>query len=662
MAIDLSSLNEKQREAVEYNEGPLVVLSSAGSGKTRVLTTKIAYLLEEKSVRPTRVFAVTFTNKAAKEMQERLEKMIGPKADSVRMSTIHSLAYKIYKEGKKRVEPWFEAPKPMINEGRVLSSIYKYCRENQLQFKDAKFYLEEIAKLKMNLITPKQYKKNLEYETPHIDWDNKRYLGFNEALYLIYVEYEQWKAKRNMLDFNDMLVYCHQMLHDPKYADYVSSLQSRVEYLLIDECQDTNIISFSILKLIANQHRKITLVGDLKQSIYSFQYARIENVREFISEYNPHIINLSVNYRSTKTIVDNANKLISFSPEVIGEAATTPNEVGRPIDLISNDSNISEGEAIYDLIHSMHVNDKVPWKDITVLYRVHSQSRELEDWFLMQDVPYISYAKTTFYRRKEIVDLLAYLKLALDPYEAKIEDIKRIANRPTRYITNKSLDKIDDYADDTGVSPYEILKSVWDQNFYGNEAETLNALANDIDRLRKFSKERTTAEIFTYILENLGYKKWAIEDKKGKDDPDNDLELNFESLVSSVEKFPSPVGFIDFVNDMEKKEQLKKDENGDFVKLMSIHASKGKEFKNVIILGVCDRLYPFHMAVNEGNFEEERRVMYVAITRPEKKLFVSEIKDRYGTFKVKRSPFIEQMDIKKENIRDTSHYMSIREI
>ena len=644
--VALESLNDLQKEAVLHNTGPLAILSVAGSGKTRTLTTKIAYIIEELGVRPSRVWACTFTKKAANEMQDRLEKLIGDKSEFVRMSTIHSLAYKIWRGGMRSKEPWWESPNILSNEGAAQAAMYKYLKENSFQNKDAKEYLGKISHYKLNRKKPQDIKNEIEANNSYpIRWDKPEELPFFHAIYLVYKEYEAWKRRKNLIDFQDMLIHCIDLLEDPRYSDYVEKVQRSCEYLLVDEAQDTNGVAFEIMKIIGDHHKNISIIGDLRQSIYSFQGAKISNIKQFIKDYNPKMINLNINYRSTKRIVENANEVIKYSTEVIGEPAITPNPEGDKIRLIGNYGLIGEGQHILDIVKELKESQGYDWKDIAILYRIHSQSREIEDQFLLNDIPYVIFTKTSFYNRKEIKDLLSYLEIILHPHQCDIKTFKRIANRPVRYITNKAMSDIEDIADDLEISPYKVLESPWDYTSDARLVNQVEKLMGDIIAIKRFAEqEHTTAEIFRFILENIGYKQWAIDDKKVKD-ADDDVEMNFESLVTSVHKFDRPQQFLDFVEDLKQKEKKKKDENGDYVKMMSIHASKGKEFPVVIVAGMCDRTYPFYKAVEEGNVDEERRIMYVALTRPEKKLILSSILNQYGRFKVKLSPYLHQMNV-----------------
>jgi DNA helicase-2/ATP-dependent DNA helicase PcrA len=652
--MDLDSLNERQRQAVLNNEGALAVLSSAGSGKTRTVTTKIAYLINELDTRPTRIWACTFTNKAANEMKERLEPIIGDKAHKTKMSTIHSMAYHIYKQAMKWKYSWFKMPKIMVHEYGAISHLYKHFKHLNLASRDMKGYIQHIANLKLDLIGPEDLRAQNPTMNLDVDPEEHRF-GHIESLYLVYKEYERWKEQSNQMDFQDILVNCYNTLKDPKYAVFLANLQERVEHLIVDEAQDTNTVSFKILDLMAQKHKNITIVGDTRQLIYSFQGARMENITGFIDKYSPKLIDLNVNYRSTKTIVDNANKLISYATEVIGEPAITPNEIGEPIKYFTSFDEQEESDRVMRLIDELHYAKGVPYKDITILYRVHSQAVPIEDQFIMNNIPYITFTKTSFYQRKEIKDIIEYLKLFRDPTNMTDAQLKRLANRPARFISNVALGKLKDFAFDSDKDIYEALHdvhSIWNINSFQKNA--LDKLYSQIAHgARLYRKGVSTKELVEYIIRpeednGMNYEQWAIDEKKQKD-PDGDVSLNFDAILGMVARYPKPEDWFEHLKEIKKQEKEReermKDPNGDWIKLMSIHASKGKEFKKVIIMGMCDRIFPFYRAVEECNEAEERRVMYVGLTRPQEELYLSVIRGKYGRYNVAQSPYITQMNI-----------------
>lgn len=639
--MDLSFLNERQLEAVTYNEGPMAILSSAGSGKTRTIVTKVEYLVKELGVRPSRIWACTFTKNAANEMRERLEPTLGEDANRLKLGTLHSMAYRIYKQGMVSRDPYHKMPRIMTNDFGILMHLYAFCKDQGLPNRDAKGYMQTIANLKLDLITVENFRKFRPYPDSSGDWVQ---MEMNEAIHIVYKEYERWMKFKNQMDFQDMLVGCYFMLANPKYTEFTGRLQDRCEYILVDEAQDTNTVSFKILDIMAAKHKKISIVGDLRQSIYSFQGARIENITGYINKYKPMIVDLNINYRSTKNIVNNANVLISHDKSVIGEPAITPNEEGEPIRYLTSHNEEEEADDVFTLVEQF-IHEGYKFKDIAILYRLHSQARAIEDRFLMAEMPYVTFTETTFFKRREIKDVIAYLKIVRDPRGCTIADLKQIANRPTRYIANKTIDKLDDAAFDMGMEIWEAMGNIHSSDLPYKEKAQITKLYEDLARLLRLSRNtEKPKEIATFVLKDLGYEEWSIKEKQEKQ-PDVDLTLNFDAILGTLSHFSDTTAFLTFVEETLQKEKEKKDPNGDYIKMMTIHASKGKEFKKVILLGVCDKMYPFHRAVNEGNTNEERRLMYVAVTRPQSKLYLSAINGEFGRYKVTPSPYLYQMNI-----------------
>jgi DNA helicase-2/ATP-dependent DNA helicase PcrA len=635
--MDLSSLNERQKEAVLYNDGALAVLSSAGSGKTRVITSKIAYLINVLKVRPSRIIACTFTKKATSEMTTRLEPLIGDAIGRLKVGTIHSIAYGILKQAKLMREPTHRMPTILINNFPVLMHLYKFCKEKELANKNAKMYVQEISILKLELYTVHNFcdRKQIDPDSPH--------KTFNHDMFTVFKEYERWLKKNKKMDFADILSQCYYILKDERYQAFVESLQRRCEYILLDECQDTNTVSFKIINILADYHKNVTIVGDSRQLIYSFQGANMQNLHDFNNLYDPRIVDLNVNYRSTKTIVDNSNKLISFATNVIGEPAVTPNVEGDQISYFTSPTAEDEVESIVRTVQSLRVQGH-EWRDIAILYRVHSQSVPIEDQFIFDDIPFITFNNQSFYKRREIKDLIEYMKVFVDPHKMSDKQLKRLCNKPTRFISGKTINELQEYCFEYDKDLYEGIRDVYDTEIQNYQKSMVESFYFNIEKGHRMYKQGASpAQLFDFVIKEVGYEDWAVKEKQERE-PDVDITLNFDTIISTVSRYSTPEEFLDFLVEHEAEEKRKKDENGDYIKLMSIHASKGKEFKVVIVLGVCDRLYPFHMAVGEGNEPEERRVMYVAITRPEKKLFLSVVNGKMGRYNVLPSPYMKQMN------------------
>jgi len=632
------SLNKFQQKVVEHVEGPLAVLSVGGAGKTHSVIEKIKHLITNLEILPSRVWAVTFTNRAAQEMRDRLEGEIS-KSDikRIKMSTIHSMAYQINKQGMSVVEPYKKMPTILFNSGTAIYHLFKFCKNENLPNKNAHMYMGIISKAKKKLVTTKNFDRFYPYgkdtrgtESNHI----------NRDCHKVFVEYQSYLKKRNMMDYDDMLVNCYNMLINPKYADYVSALQDRIEYLIVDEAQDISSLSYKIFKILIKKHNNFSLLGDFRQAIFAFIGAEPSEALKFIKNSNADLLDIPINYRSTQKIVKNSNDFIRGAKDVIGAEATTPNELGNCIKYFVSKDCTDEAQNITDLVSTL-VSNGNSYKDIFILYRVHSQAVAIEDSFIMNNVPYITYADRNFYLRKEIKDLISYMRIANDPYNADIDHFKRIANKPTRYLSNIVMEKIGDVAFNDDLSVWSIIKDCHSYGFLTyNEKAAVDRLYNSFHKLIRMCKNNASPfEIFDHILKDIGYEEWCIKDKLEKA-PDDDVEMNFDALLSMAQNADTASGFLNLVDDRIAESKKKKDDDGDYVKMQTIHRSKGQQNKIVIVAGACNRIYPFYKSVEENNEDEEQRIMYVAITRPQKELYISAINGELGRFKVRPSPFI----------------------
>lgn len=639
----LETLNEHQKEAVLYNDGPLAVIASAGSGKTHSVTTKIQYLVEVMKVRPNRIWAFTFTNKAAEEMGERLEEMVGDDASKLKLSTIHKMAYKILKSCRLASNPTYKMPKPMANTGPVLMHLFAFLKNGNYKTNDAKLMLANISGLKMNLITTKNFKQHVPYNEMK---DPKR-MDDAQVMHEFYKAYQKFLRTKGYMDFTDMLVDCYYELIDPKNSPFVERLQDKCEYVILDETQDTNAIAYKLVKILAKKHNRLFVFGDLRQAIYSFQGADDELTRDFISQYKAKVIDLPINYRSTKTIVESANKLISYQKNVIGVPATTPNEVGDPISFHTHENLGGEAYYIADLIEGLVSSGDYEYRDITILYRVHSQAVQIVNQFMAVNIPHIQFVKTSFFLRKEMKDVITYLKIARDYDKIPLKDIKSIIHKPSRYVSNVALNAVEEYMDDNDATVREALDNVWSLNINSMQSTNLSKAHNQFTTLTRMYKGGSDIkEMIQYICKDsgVGYENWAINDKIERE-PDADISMDFDALMGTANEFGTVDEFLEYIDGQIRESRKVKDESANAIKLMSVHRSKGMGFPVVIIAGLTDRTYPFHMAVNEGNSDEERRVMYVALTRAKKKIYLSAIDGRMGRLKVRPSPYLDQMNI-----------------
>lgn len=630
-----NQLNSSQKEAVTYPGGALSVLSCAGSGKTRVITHRIAYLIQEICIPPNQIYACTFTNQAATEMRERLAKMVGSTASAVNVSTIHSLAYRLWREGVSRYHPGIALPKVLSNEGLVRFQLKKFLEKGGVHDADLGYFLGGISLCKLRGITPASLKNRFEVNG-RIDWEFLPGLTDRELACVVYEEYQKWLHATNHIDFADMLINFLGMLKNEKYSEYREMLQDNCEHLLMDEVQDTNRVSFEIMEILASKHKNVTVVGDKRQTIYSFQGANFQNLENFAKRFNPKVVNLDINYRSTSKIVENANALIAHADDPSLSAAQTPNVPGDKIEVISSLDLAQEGLRVLETIKEIKEKEGRSWNDIAILYRVNSQSRELEDQFLLNGIPY-EISGPNFFDRKEINDVLTYLKIAIDNRSAQFEDFRKIVNCPNRFISHKSLAKISTQ----GLSFIESLRTLPD-TLKGYEFDNYKKFHREIMHLCDYAKAgKKTSEIISYILNEIGYRKWAS--KQRGSEANDDIEMTFEALASSARKFSSPQEFLKFI---ERFREKRKEKIEDAVQMMTVHTAKGKEFPIVFVVGICDKTYPFYKAKTEEELGEERRVMYVAITRPKTRLYLCCLRRSYGKMAVKPSPYMKQMKLR----------------
>lgn len=638
--MDISFLNDYQKSVVLNTSGPVATLAGPGAGKTRTLVTKIEYLVKEVGIKPRNMLICTFTNKAAEVMRERLseESSLGEDAEKLNMGTIHSMAYKILKSGRQSLQAGYKMPKIMAKQGKALSHIYGLAKRLNFANKDAKNYLEQISHFKLTGVTVDNYKNFFPYEPSR---EKDRISNRTEALHIAYCEYQDFLKKNRLMDFNDILVDCDAMLGNPKYAKFRDYLNDKFEYVALDEAQDTNAVSFQILEKICEKRKTVDLFGDIKQSIYSFMSARPDNVYRFMNKFDSKKIPLNQNYRSTKKIVQYANNLILKDQQFVGQEIFTSNEEGEEAEVILANDMEEEANNIANIIHDLNRRG-TSFKDIAVLCRIHSQSTLLESVLSHMDVPFIKVGGKSFYDLPEVSDIIKYLKIFHNPEKVRSASVLSLANRPNRYITTKATNAVKDESA-FGEPVLQVLSNSHALSLSANEQDNLYNFYSSMEQ-GILDSNKSPVELIKYVLEKVGYAEWADKNLYGKDS-DNDVHLNFEMLKSMASPFSTLGKFLDYVK-AESEAVKEQDENSDAVKIMSIHASKGQEFKVVIVLGFTTRMFPFYKAVQEGNSTEERRVTYVAITRPEKKLYISTIDGTMGKMKVQPSLYLHDMGLK----------------
>lgn len=604
--MDLNLLNKEQKEAVLCTEGPLLILAGAGSGKTRVLTTKIAYLIEECGINPYNILAITFTNKAAKEMRDRIYMQIGAKAKGAQISTFHSFGVRILTDHFE--ELGYQKNFVIMDSEDSTSIIKKILKNMDL---DPKSYnpnaiRNQISNCKNEMMSYKDYEKFAigDYE---------------KVVYQVFKEYETTLKNNNSVDFDDLLLLPIKLFKE--HSEILSEYQERFQYVLIDEYQDTNETQYILSKMICAKYKNICCVGDEDQSIYSFRGANYRNILNFEKDYpNAKVIKLEQNYRSTTTILDAANDVIKHNKDRKDKALWSNNGKGDLIDYYRAYNGIDEAQYVTREIKKLS-NSGVKYQDIAVLYRTNAQSHTVEEELLKDSIPYRIVGGVGFYSRKEIKDVLAYLRLIYNPKDNI--SLLRVINVPKRGIGNKTISNLIEKSNKENESIYNVITD-------GKEY----AFKEMIEKLRMQSKDLTLTELVDRVLEVSGIKKEYEEEKS----LEADIRLeNLEELKTVTRTFEEREGIVsleDFLLEVSLVTDVNEyDQDPDKVSLMTVHSVKGLEYDYVFIVGLEEGLFP-HMnsLLSESELEEERRLCYVAITRAKKKLFIVNARSRmiYG--------------------------------
>lgn len=612
------TLNEQQKEAVLHTEGPLLILAGAGSGKTRVLTHRIAYLIEEQGVNPWNILAITFTNKAAGEMRERVDKLVGFGAESIWVSTFHSTCVRILRRhidllGYDNNFTIYDSD----DQKTLMKDVCKLLQIDTKIFKE-RALLGTISHAKDELITPEEFRIRAEG-----DFSQKKIAE-------VYEEYEKQLRANNALDFDDLLVKTVQLFQTQ--ADVLEYYQERFRYIMVDEYQDTNTAQFELVRLLASKYRNLCVVGDDDQSIYKFRGANIHNILNF-EQYFPDakVIKLEENYRSTQNILDAANAVIRNNVGRKAKALWTQQDAGDKIECKDFDTAYDEAEYIAHSINSFVRKGVFSYGDSAVLYRTNAQSRLLEERFVRENIPYKIVGGVNFYARKEIKDLLSYLK-TIDNAQDDLA-VKRIINVPKRGIGATTITKVQDYADENGMSFYAALKQAEDiPKLSKATAAKIRPFVTFIQTLRSKLPYISLEQLMDEIIEDTGYV--AELDAEGTDEARARIE-NIDELISKIvayeenEEHPMLSGFLEEVALIADIDNL--EEGSDYVVLMTLHSAKGLEFPNVYLAGMEDGLFPSYMTITSDDpteVEEERRLCYVGITRAREHLTLTSARVR----------------------------------
>ena len=632
----LDNLNEAQKAAVIATEGPVMVIAGAGSGKTRVLTFRVAWLLEQ-GVDPFRVLALTFTNKAAREMKERIIKLVGgTEAHSVWMGTFHSIFARILRvEGHLLGYPPNYTIYDTDDSKRVVRSLIK---ENALDDKiyQAGYILHRISSAKTSLLSAEEY--NINHEIQEYDSTTGKPLAGK-----LYTQYQNRLKRAAAMDFDDLLFNMNILLRN--FPDVLYKYQQKFHHILVDEYQDTNYAQYLIVKKLAANNENICVVGDDAQSIYGFRGANIQNILNFRTDYPDHqTFKLEQNYRSTKIIVKAANTVIEKNKKQIFKEIWTDNEEGGLIRLIRASTDTEEGNLVAQSIFEQKMNQQLPNEAFAILYRTNAQSRSHEEALRRLNIPCRIYGGISFYQRKEIKDMLAYFRLAINPKDE--EALLRVINNPTRGIGKTTIEKLIVAADDSGSAIYEVIGDPQTYHLklpYG----TMQKINEFLTMIRSFGamlKTRNAYDLGKHIAASSGLLKVLYEDKT----PEGVSHYeNMEELLNAVKEFTESerapneeTGEIDtsirtldeFMQDVAllTDADFGDDEGNDRVALMTIHASKGLEFPNVYLVGLEENLFPSIQSLNSrADLEEERRLFYVALTRAQKSVTLSYAENRY---------------------------------
>lgn len=630
----ISGLNDKQKEAVLHGEGPLLILAGAGSGKTRVLTHRIAYLIENKKIDPSNILAITFTNKAAREMRDRIDNLLGRHMDRLWAGTFHSICVKILRFNINKIgydsgfsiydrDDQLTVVKECIKDMKVDTDIYK-----------ERVILNTIGRLKDDMVSP-------------IDYVKENYSNlYARTVGEIYSLYEQKLRNNNALDFDDLILKTVELLkRDADTLDYYSR---RFQYIFVDEFQDTNGPQYELIRLLSSFHKNLAVVGDDDQSIYGFRGADIENILNFEKDFSDtKVIKLEENYRSTKNILNIANHVIKNNYDRKDKELWTGNQEGHQVTIESTMDEREEARFVVNKIEELMEEENYTPKDFAILYRTNAQSRNFEEAFMRSNIPYKLVGGLKFYGRKEIKDIVAYLSLIQNPTDNI--SLRRIINIPKRGIGNATMEKIEEYANGSGESLYSALLSI--ESIPGLSKRAVNNLRNFTSMVNEFIVMKEILGVQDFIekvLNNIGYieeleKEKTIEShtrlENIKEFVSVAVDFEMENPDGTVEDFLSNVSLL---SDVDKTEEVE-----DAATMLTVHSSKGLEYPVIFMVGMEEGLFPnSRSADDEKELEEERRLCYVAITRAEERLFITFAKMRtiYGrTNYTLPSRFVEEM-------------------
>lgn len=608
----LNGLNPQQQNAVKATDGPLLIMAGAGSGKTRVLTHRIAYLMVEKGVNPYNILAITFTNKAAREMRERIQNMMGGAADQIWISTFHSMCVRILRRDIDRIG--FNRNFTILDSTDQQSVIKNILKEKNLDPKkfDPRAILGSISSAKNELITPEEYAKTAgDY--------------FQQVISDVYTDYQKRLRKNHALDFDDLIMLTIQLFNRvPEVLEYY---QRKFQYIHVDEYQDTNRAQYMLVKLLANRFRNLCVVGDSDQSIYRWRGADIANILSFEKDYsNAKVILLEQNYRSTQRILNAANGVIAKNMNRKAKNLWTENPEGSKINYFRADSEQGEGQFVVSKIKEIKNAENRNLSDFAILYRTNAQSRVMEEMLLKSNIEYSIVGGIKFYDRKEIKDILAYLRLIANPDDDI--SLQRVINVPKRGIGSGSIDKIANFAAMHDMTMFEALESI---ELIGLSPKITKSASEFRDLVKNYTQMQeylSVTELVEEILDKSGYREILKAEKSIEAQSRLENLDEFLSVTKNFEDGSEDKSLVAFLTDLALVADIDKlDDDGekaDAVVLMTLHSAKGLEFPIVFLMGMEEGVFPHSRSLmEEAEMEEERRLAYVGITRAEKELYIT---------------------------------------
>jgi len=633
----LQGLNKEQKEAVQATEGPLLIMAGAGSGKTRVLTHRVAFLIEEKKIMPRHVLAITFTNKAAKEMKERIGKLLDESAQDVWVSTFHSLCVRILRRDIDKMGKSNQFTIADPSEQRVLMKQILVKMNLDPKRYDPRALLGTISNAKNELQTPEMYAKVAA--TP-----------YEQTAATVYAAYAKEMERNSSVDFDDLIMLTSQLFDE--YPDVLDKYQEKFQYIHVDEYQDTNEAQYKLVKQLGAKYRNVCVVGDADQSIYGWRGANIKNIMNFEKDYpEATTINLEQNYRSTKTILKAANEVINNNSNRKPKELWTDNKDGDKIKFYRGQSEKDESLYVVAQIKEL-AKQGFNYGDFAILYRTNAQSRSFEDSLLKSNIPYKIIGGHKFYDRKEIKDILAYLRLVANHDDSM--SYQRVINSPKRGIGPGTIEKLQNYADEHGWSLLEASENIELSPLAARPRKTIGEFAKVMDDLTKLAQTESMTVLMNHLLEDSGY----IDELKKQDNLESQTRIeNIEELLTVTTQFdqsyePDPevdetrlttfLTELSLVSDQDDIEEEQKE-----VTLMTLHAAKGLEFPVVFLVGMEEKIFPLGRSLlKEDDLEEERRLAYVGITRAEKKLYLTNAYSRMLYGRIQNNPtsrFVEEI-------------------